>query len=204
MKTIEATWRDIQQGLTTYTEVVTSFLKKIEASRHCNIYIEVYQDEALAQAKALDQRISAGDNIGEMLGGVIALKDNLCYKEHQVTASSAILNGFISPYTATAVQHLLDADAIIIGRVNCDEFAMGSATGFSVYGPTLNPLDPSKSPGGLLGLSCCRCGSNVSCSLGLRHRRIDSTARKFLWHLWAKTHLWQDFSSWTYCFCLLL
>ena len=151
MKTIKATWRDIQQGLTTYTEVVTSFLKEIEASRHCNIYIEVYQDEALAQAKALDQRISAGDNIGEMLGGVIALKDNLCYKEHEATASSAILKGFISPYTATAVQHLIDADAIIIGRVNCDEFAMGSATGFSVYGPTLNPLDPSKSPGGSSG-----------------------------------------------------
>ena len=151
MKSIEATWKDIQQGLTTYTDVVTSFLKEIEASRNCNIYIEVYQEEALAKAKNLDQKIERGEHIGNMLGGVVALKDNLCYQGHEVTASSAILKNFVSPYTATAVQNLIDEDAIIIGRVNCDEFAMGSATGFSVYGPTLNPLDPSRTPGGSSG-----------------------------------------------------
>ena len=86
-----------------------------------------------------------------MLGGIVALKDNLCYTGHTVTAASAILKDFVSPYTATAVQHLLDEDAIIIGRVNCDEFAMGSATGFSVYGATLNPIDTSRTPGGSSG-----------------------------------------------------
>ena len=136
MKSIEATWQDIQQGLLTFTQVVTSCLERIEESNHCNIYIEVYREEALAKAKKLDEKVSNGERIGSMLGGIVALKDNLCYAGHTVTAASAILKDFVSPYTATAVQHLLDEDAIIIGRVNCDEFAMGSATGFSVYGAT--------------------------------------------------------------------
>ena len=151
MKSIEATWQDIQQGLLTFTQVVTSCLERIEESNHCNIYIEVYREEALAKAKKLDEKVSNGERIGSMLGGIVALKDNLCYAGHTVTAASAILKDFVSPYTATAVQHLLDEDAIIIGRVNCDEFAMGSATGFSVYGPTLNPLDTSRAPGGSSG-----------------------------------------------------
>ena len=151
MKSIEATWQDIQQGLLTFTQVVNSSLKRIEESKHCNIFIEVYHEEALAKAKKLDEKVSNGEALGSMLGGIVALKDNLCYTGHKVTAASAILKDFVSPYTATAVQHLLDEDAIIIGRVNCDEFAMGSATGFSVYGATLNPLDTSRAPGGSSG-----------------------------------------------------
>ena len=151
MKSIEATWQDVQQGLLTFTQVVNSCLKRIEESKHCNIYIEVYQEEALAKAKNLDEKVANGEAIGSMLGGIVALKDNLCYTGHKVTAASTILKDFVSPYTATAVQHLLDEDAIIIGRVNCDEFAMGSATGFSVYGATLNPLDISRTPGGSSG-----------------------------------------------------
>ena len=151
MKSIEATWQDIQQGLLTFTQVVNFCLKRIEESEHCNIYIEVYREEALAKAKKLDKKVSSGEALGSMLGGIVALKDNLCYAGHTVTAASAILKDFVSPYTATAVQHLLDEDAIIIGRVNCDEFAMGSATGFSVYGATLNPLDTSCAPGGSSG-----------------------------------------------------
>ena len=151
MKSIEATWQDVQQGLLTFTQVVNSCLKRIEESKHCNIFIEVYHEEALAKAKKLDEKVSNGEALGSMLGGIVALKDNLCYTGHTVTAASAILKDFVSPYTATAVQHLIDEDAIIIGRVNCDEFAMGSATGFSVYGPTLNPLDTSRAPGGSSG-----------------------------------------------------
>ena len=151
MKSIEATWQDVQQGLLTFTQVVNSCLTRIEESEHCNIYIEVYREEALAKAKKLDEKVSNGEALGSMLGGIVALKDNLCYTGHTVTAASAILKDFVSPYTATAVQHLLDEDAIIIGRVNCDEFAMGSATGFSVYGATLNPIDTSRAPGGSSG-----------------------------------------------------
>lgn len=151
MKSIEATWQDVQQGLLTFTQVVNSCLTRIGEGEHCNIYIEVYREEALAKAKKLDEKVSNGEALGSMLGGIVALKDNLCYTSHTVTAASAILKDFVSPYTATAVQHLLDEDAIIIGRVNCDEFAMGSATGFSVYGATLNPLDTSRAPGGSSG-----------------------------------------------------
>ena len=96
MKSIEATWQDIQKGLLTFTQVVTSCLKHIEESKHCNIYIEVYQKEALSKAKELDEKVSKGESPGSMLGGIVALKDNLCYTGHTVTAASAILKDFVS------------------------------------------------------------------------------------------------------------
>ena len=82
---------------------------------------------------------------------IIAIKDNLCYENHFVTASSKILEGFKSNYSATAVERLLKEDAIIIGRVNCDEFAMGSTNKNSVYGPPLNPLNKKMVTGGSSG-----------------------------------------------------
>ena len=82
---------------------------------------------------------------------VIAIKDNICYKDHEVSASSKILKGFRSLYSATAVEKLLAEDAIIIGRCNCDEFAMGSSNENSHFGPVLNPLDNSRVPGGSSG-----------------------------------------------------
>ena len=82
MKSIEATWQDVQQGLLTFTQVVNSCLTRIEESEHCNIYIEVYREEALAKAKKLDEKVSNGEALGSMLGGIVALKDNLCYTGH--------------------------------------------------------------------------------------------------------------------------
>ena len=144
--------KEIQEGRTTCSQVLAYYLDQIEKSRDLNVYIEVFAEEALARAQALDAKYQEDPNsVGRLFGMVIAIKDVLCYKGHSVTASSKILEGFTSIFSATAVQRLLDEDAIIIGRVNCDEFAMGSTNENSHYGPVKNGVDPTKVPGGSSG-----------------------------------------------------
>jgi len=132
-------------------EAVQYYLQNISNNQHLNAFVEVYKEEAIQTAKRLDEKRKSGAPIKKLHGVVVALKDVICYKDHKVTASSAILKDFVSMYNATAVQYLLDEDAIIIGSCNCDEFAMGSSNENSVYGPTLNAIDNSKVPGGSSG-----------------------------------------------------
>ena len=140
--------------------IVELYLQRIEARPELNAFLEVFTDSAKEQAKRVDQKIRDG-KAGRLAGMVIGLKDNLCFKGHKVSASSKILEGFESIYTATAVQRLLDEDAIMIGRLNCDEFAMGSSNENSAYGPVKNPLDTNKVPGGSSG------GSAAAVAAGL-------------------------------------
>ena len=143
------------------TSTVLQYLEKIEAKQHLNAFVDVYADEAIARAKELDEKRKNGTPLKKLHGVVIALKDVICYKDHTVTAASKILAGFKSIYSATAVQRLLDEDAIIIGSCNCDEFAMGSTNENSSYGNVLNAADNSKVPGGSSG------GSAVAVQAGL-------------------------------------
>ena len=145
---------DLKAGKTTCLEIVEYYLSQIEATKNLNAYIEVYADEARQKAKELDERFKENpDSVGRLYGAVISIKDVLCYKDHKVTAASKILDGFESLFSATAIEKLLKEDVIIIGRVNCDEFAMGSTCENSVYGPTKNAADPTKVPGGSSGAS---------------------------------------------------
>ena len=131
--------------------IVQDYLKTIsEKNPKINAFVEVFSEEALQKAKEIDQKISE-DRAGKLAGMVIGIKDNICIKNHRVTASSKILKGFKSLYNATVVERLIKEDAIIIGTLNCDEFAMGSASENSVYGPVRNPLDITKVPGGSSG-----------------------------------------------------
>ncbi len=132
-------------------EVVQSYLDKIETAAHLNAYVAVYAEEALNRASQLDQKKHDPTSWGNLYGVVIGLKDVLCYEGHEVTGSSAILKNHQAIYSATAVQRLIDQDAIIIGNLNCDEFAMGSSNENSVYGNVLNALDESRVPGGSSG-----------------------------------------------------
>ncbi|MBK9016309.1 MAG: Asp-tRNA(Asn)/Glu-tRNA(Gln) amidotransferase subunit GatA [Saprospiraceae bacterium] len=144
----------ISEGKTNCTSLVEHYLERIEATRHLNIYIEVFTDEARQRAKELDEKFAQNPaSVGKLFGAVISLKDVICYAGHEVTAGSKILKGFKSLFSATAVERLLAEDAIIIGRVNCDEFAMGSTNETSCYGPTRNAADPTKVPGGSSGAS---------------------------------------------------
>lgn len=142
----------LKSGETSCEELVNYYLEQIENSNELNIYVEVFAEEALKKAKALDQKLQAGsEKLGRLHGLVLSIKDVLCYEGHQVTAGSKILSGFESLFSATAIQRIVDEDAIIIGRVNCDEFAMGSTTENSYYGPSRNAADPTRVPGGSSG-----------------------------------------------------
>ncbi len=145
---------------TTCLDVTKNYLNRISEYKKLNIFIEVYKKEALSRASIIDKKIKSG-NAGKLAGVVIGIKDNLCYKNHKVSAASKILNGFESLFTATALQKLLDEDAIIIGRLNCDEFAMGSSNENTIYGPVKNPLDTTKVAGGSSG------GSAAAVAAGL-------------------------------------
>ncbi|TWV97477.1 Asp-tRNA(Asn)/Glu-tRNA(Gln) amidotransferase subunit GatA [Chitinophaga pinensis] len=148
---ISAFHEALYAGRTTCTEMVRYYLDRIGQTKHLNAYLEVFEEEALAKAHALDNRIKNGESVGALAGIVIGIKDVICYKGHKVSAASRILEGFTSLYSATAVERLLAEDAIIIGNLNCDEFAMGSTNENSAYGPVLNALDNSRVPGGSSG-----------------------------------------------------
>jgi len=158
---IEQFHAQLQEGKVTCLQVVQYYLKQIHSTRHLNAFIEVYADEALQRAKLLDEKRLAGQTIGKLHGVVIGIKDVICYKDHKVSASSNILKDFTSIYSATAVERLLSEEAIIIGNLNCDEFAMGSTNENSSYGNVLNALDETRVPGGSSG------GSAVAVQAGL-------------------------------------
>jgi len=130
-------------------QVVEHMLARANAAPPNDPFLELY-DDALARAEGVTERIKAG-TAGPLAGMVLSLKDNICVKGKRVSASSQILKGFESIYDATVVQRLLNADATLIGRTNCDEFAMGSSNENSSYGPVSNPYDPGCVPGGSSG-----------------------------------------------------
>ncbi|MFC4873385.1 Asp-tRNA(Asn)/Glu-tRNA(Gln) amidotransferase subunit GatA [Negadavirga shengliensis] len=145
--------------------IVNHYLTNIETKAHLNAFVEVYSQSALKQAEQVDAKISSG-TAGKLAGMVIGIKDVLCYKDHIINASSKILEGFESQFTATAVQRLIDEDAIIIGRINCDEFGMGSSNENSVHGKVLNAIDESRVPGGSSGGSAVAVQANL-CTVAL-------------------------------------
>jgi aspartyl-tRNA(Asn)/glutamyl-tRNA(Gln) amidotransferase subunit A len=140
---------------------VRHYLGQIRQQERLNAFLEVYADEALARAGELDENRKAGQPMGKLHGVVISLKDVIAYQGHQLTAASKILAGFRSIYNATVVEKLLAEEAIIIGRNNCDEFAMGSTNENSAYGKVLNARCSSRVPGGSSG------GSAVAVQAGL-------------------------------------
>ena len=150
----------LNNDTTNVVEITKTYLQNIAENQHLNAFIEVYSDEVLEQARLVDEKL-ANCSAGKLAGMVVGIKDNLCYKNHKVSASSKILDRFESLFTATSVQRLIDEDAIIIGRLNCDEFAMGSANENTIYGTVKNPLDNSKVAGGSSG------GSAAAVAAGL-------------------------------------
>jgi aspartyl-tRNA(Asn)/glutamyl-tRNA(Gln) amidotransferase subunit A len=147
LKTIQ---KDLKEGKLSLPALVSHYLDVIKKGQDLNIFLEVWEEEALAKAKEIQEKLNAG-TAGRLAGAVIGVKDNICLKGHKVSASSKILGGFESIYTATSLERLLAEDAILIGRTNCDEFAMGSSNENSAYGVVKNPLDVTRVPGGSSG-----------------------------------------------------
>jgi aspartyl-tRNA(Asn)/glutamyl-tRNA(Gln) amidotransferase subunit A len=131
-------------------ELLDYYLQKIEDHKDLNAFNEVFYDSARIQSNLVQEKIEAG-TAGLLAGMVVGIKDNICYEGHQVTASSKMLEGFVSPYSSTVVKRLLAEDAVIIGRLNCDEFAMGGSNETSYYGPVRNAVDQERVAGGSSG-----------------------------------------------------
>jgi aspartyl-tRNA(Asn)/glutamyl-tRNA(Gln) amidotransferase subunit A len=143
---------DIRNEKTSVLQVVEYYLGRIESTQHLNAYIEVFTEESVKRAIELDKKYRHHPkSVGRLFGAVISLKDVICYKDHEVTAASKILRGFKSVFSATAVERLLAEDAIIIGRTNCDQFAMGSDNSNSIYGVVKNAADETRVAGGSSG-----------------------------------------------------
>lgn len=140
----------ISQKQLTLPDLLAYYFKQIKDNEHLNAFNEVFFYTAEAQAKAVQQKIDDG-TAGKLAGMVIGIKDNICYRDHVVTASSKMLDGFVSPYSSTVVERLLQEDAVIIGRLNCDEFAMGGSNETSYFGAAKNAANPELVPGGSSG-----------------------------------------------------
>ena len=157
--------KSIKSGSISCQSLVNYYLDRIDKHKDLNVYVEVFAEEALMRAKNIDEKLFAG-TAGRLAGMVVAIKDNICFKGRKVTAASKILDGFESLYSATVVERLLKEDAIIIGRVNCDEFAMGSANETSYYGAVKNPKNPKKVSGGSSGGSAAAVAADL-CQVAL-------------------------------------
>ena len=152
----------VAEGKKTALEVTQESLAKIaELNPRLNALVEVFEADALAQAKAVDAKRARGEKLGPLCGVPVAIKDNILYKGHHATCCSKMLANYVASYTSTVVEKLLAADAVIIGRANMDEFAMGSTNQTSVYGPVKNPVDETRVPGGSSGGSAAAVASGM-------------------------------------------
>lgn len=142
----------LADGTTTAVAVTQAYLDRIERlNPELNAYVSVFAETALEEAKRSDERRSAGKTLGALDGVPLALKDNLSTKGQRTTASSNILKNYLPLYDATVVKKLREAGAVILGKTNLDEFAMGGSTETSAFGPSKNPWDTSRVPGGSSG-----------------------------------------------------
>lgn len=157
----------LNSGEVTVEKLVAGYIEQINAQAGLNAFNEVFADEAAAKAREVDARIKQG-TAGKLAGMVIAIKDNICYEGHKVSASSKILSNFTSVFSSTIVKRLLAEDAVIIGRCNCDEFAMGAANENSYFGPVKNYADTTRVSGGSSG------GSAVAVQAGMCHAAIGT------------------------------
>jgi aspartyl-tRNA(Asn)/glutamyl-tRNA(Gln) amidotransferase subunit A len=133
-------------------EICRDALRRIESSNAAlNTFLLVDPDDALARARKVDARLAGGEAPGPLAGVPVAIKDNLCVRGMTTTAASKILQTYRPPYDATAIQKLEAAGAVIVGKTNCDEFAMGSSNENSAFGPVRNPWALSRTPGGSSG-----------------------------------------------------
>ena len=165
--TFDVTRRALESGATTVERVTGDYLTAIEKGKRLNAFLSVFNQKAMERARDIDRKLAAG-TAGRLAGMVVAIKDVLCMKGERTTCGSRILENFVSLYDATAVERLLVDDAVLIGKTNMDEFAMGSSTENSAFGAVRNPVDETRVPGGSSGGSC------VAVAGGMAHTALGT------------------------------
>jgi aspartyl-tRNA(Asn)/glutamyl-tRNA(Gln) amidotransferase subunit A len=160
-RSLETLQKDIIEQVFTCEKITQDYIDSIRDNDEYNAFLEVFEQSAILKAKEIDSKLKNNQKLGKLFGLIIGIKDNIVYKNHRSTAASKILQNYISPFSATVVEKLLAEDAIIIGRLNCDEFAMGGSNENSAFGPVKNPHDVSCVSGGSSG------GSAAAVAAGL-------------------------------------
>ena len=167
LTTFDAARRGIENGETTCEQLTGNALLEIRQGTHLNAFLTVFDEGAMLQARAVDRKIRDG-SAGKLAGMVMAIKDVICMKDARVTCGSRILESFVALYDATVIRRLAAEDVVFVGKTNMDEFAMGSSSENSAYGPVLNPVDASRVPGGSSS------GSAVAVAVGMAHAALGS------------------------------
>ncbi len=150
----------IVSGSLSCAKLVDQYLQNIEEQKDLNVFISLFDNEARERASEIDEKIKNG-TAGKLAGAVITVKDVISVKDKLLTCGSKMLSNFTTVYSATVINRLLKEDAIIIGKVNCDEFAMGSSNENSFFGPVKNPIDKTRVPGGSSGASAVSVAANM-------------------------------------------
>jgi aspartyl-tRNA(Asn)/glutamyl-tRNA(Gln) amidotransferase subunit A len=162
-KTLAALRAEIASGGTKATDLAASYYDRIaQVNPRLNVYLSLTKERALAAAARVDSLAAKGDPLPPLAGVPVGIKDVLVMRGAPATAGSKILEGYCPPYDATAVEKLEAAGAVLLGKINCDEFAMGSSNENSAYGPVRNPVDTDRVPGGSSGGSAAAVAANMA------------------------------------------
>jgi aspartyl-tRNA(Asn)/glutamyl-tRNA(Gln) amidotransferase subunit A len=160
--TATALLAEMNAGSVSSEEVVSAYLDRADRLGRLNVFVHLDREAALAQACSVDARRRQGEPVGALAGVPVAIKDVLCVRGEPTSCGSRMLQTYRPPYDATAIARLRQADAILLGKTNMDEFAMGSSTENSAYGPTLNPWDEARIPGGSSGGSAAAVAADLA------------------------------------------
>jgi aspartyl-tRNA(Asn)/glutamyl-tRNA(Gln) amidotransferase subunit A len=162
-KTLAELRAELESGATTAADLAASYYDRIAAvNPHLNVYLSLSKERAMEQAARVDALAAKGDPLPALAGVPVGIKDVLTMRGVAATAGSKILEGYKPPYDCTAVAKLEAAGAVLLGKLNCDEFAMGSSNENSAYGPVRNPVDPERVPGGSSGGSAAAVAANMA------------------------------------------
>jgi aspartyl-tRNA(Asn)/glutamyl-tRNA(Gln) amidotransferase subunit A len=163
VKTAVQIARDVRSGESSAVDELQVSLASVRArNEELHVFLHIDEEGATAQARRVDELVAKGERVGALAGVPIAIKDNMCQRGIPTTCASKILEGWRPPYNATVIDRLLEAGAVPVGKTNLDEFAMGSSTENSAFGPTRNPLDPTRVPGGSSGGSAAAVAADMT------------------------------------------